>query len=670
MAYRVSADIGGTFTDFVVQSTGGEAFIGKVPTTPENPALGVLNGLRDLVPDPSDVEFFVHGTTVGLNAFLERRGERVLLIATAGHGDSYTIARGNRIDLYNPQYRKPGQLTPRRDVHEVRGRVKWDGTVVEPLNADDFAPIIDKIREENIGSVAVCFLHAFAFPAHEIEARDIIKAALPDVTVSLSHEMVREWREYERASTTVLNAYVAPITRKYLSHLRDELDDASCDATLHVMQSSGGVMTADSARERPVLSLLSGPVGGAVGGVALSKSTGRPNLLCVDMGGTSFDLSLVIDGQAEVSSETYLEGLPLLMPIVNIHTIGTGGGSLAWLEEGALRVGPKSAGAVPGPACYGRGGDQPTVTDANLFLNRLGASSLLSGQMTLDRDATDAAMGSLAEKAGMSSLALAEGILAISNAAMADAIRTITIERGIDPREFALVAYGGAGPMQAAFLAKELGIRETIVPRFPGTFSALGMQQTDIRHDVSKAFFHAAASVSGDDLAALYAQLEADGRARLEAEGITGENTSYLASVDMRYVGQEFALNVSVERAETIDDIIAAFHAAHLKRYGHANEAAPVEFVTVRLAALGALPVVDPSVTPNAGDDNTPDATRIAVFDGEEMQTPVYVRERLSSAYTYSGPMIVEEQSATTVVPPGFTAHVDARGDLIVTMEG
>ncbi|MCY4563808.1 MAG: hydantoinase/oxoprolinase family protein, partial [Gammaproteobacteria bacterium] len=354
--YRVSADIGGTFTDLVIDPSEGPVFVGKVPTTPQDPAHGVVAALGALLSDPSGVEFFVHGTTVGLNAFLERKGERVLLLATAGHRDGYTIARGNRRSLYELRYRKPQLLVPRRDVHEIRGRLAWNGEVIEPLCATDFDPVVKKAKAEGINAVAVCFLHAFAYPEHELEAREILHAALPGISVSLSHEVAREWREYERASSAVMNAYIAPVVQRYLGSLEVKLAAGGVNAPLHVMQSNGGVISAATARRNPVFTLLSGPVGGTIAGTALAKRTGLGNLLCIDMGGTSFDLSLVIDGRANTARESELDGLPLLMSSVDIRTIGTGGGSVAWLEDGAVRAGPHSAGSIPGPACYGHGG--------------------------------------------------------------------------------------------------------------------------------------------------------------------------------------------------------------------------------------------------------------------------------------------------------------------------
>ena len=667
-SYRVSADIGGTFTDLVVEPSSGPVFVGKVATTPGDPAKGVVEGLTQLVPDFSEVAFFVHGTTVGLNAFLERKGERVLLVTTAGHRDGYTIARGNRHSLYELRYRKPELIVSRRDVHEVRGRLAWDGAVLEPLCEQDFNPLIDKVKAEGIRAVAVCLLHAYAFPDHELQAGDLLRTALPEVSITLSHQVAREWREYERASSAVMNAYIAPVVQRYLGSLEEQLRSRGLAASVHVIQSSGGVISAAAARRNPVFTLLSGPVGGSMAGTALAGRLGRKNLLCIDMGGTSFDLSLVLDGRANVTRESELDGLPLLMPSVDIHTIGTGGGSIAWLEDGAVRVGPQSAGAVPGPACYGRGGVNPTVTDANLHLGRLGERSLLGGGMTLDAPAAERAIGNLAQQVALTPTAFAEGVLAISNAAMADAMRTITVSQGVDPRAFTLVAFGGAGPMAAAFLAEELDIAEVLIPRFPGTLSAWGMLQTDVRLDFARGFFHAAASVSQPSLEALYAALEREGETAMREEGVDGRRLSYQRSVDMRYVGQEHSLNIPVAESATLDSLVEDFHAAHQRRYGHSSASAAVEFVNLRVAVLGSLPHRGQShqATPGGGDAAWLEERRV-VFDGTAHPTPVFARDALGSSFRFEGPAIVEEKSATTVVPPGWRAMVDTAGHLLLS---
>ncbi|MEM7704845.1 MAG: hydantoinase/oxoprolinase family protein [Pseudomonadota bacterium] len=668
--FRVSADIGGTFTDLVVDPADGPTFVGKVATTPDNPARGVIEGVQQLIPNASEINFFVHGTTVGLNAFLERRGERVLLLMTAGSGDSYSIARGNRQTLYDLQYRKPEQLVARRDVHEIGGRLAWDGEELEPLNHDDLKAVVDKVKSERIASVAVCFLHSYAHPQHELEAGKILSEALPGVSITLSHTVAPEWREYERASTAVMNAYVAPVVQRYLSSLEQQFSDLGMGATVHVMQSSGGVATAEAARDKPVFTLLSGPVGGTVGGVSLAKAMGRNNLLCVDMGGTSFDLSLVIDGSGTATTETELEGLPLLMSILDIQTIGTGGGSIAWMEGEGLRVGPHSAGSQPGPACYGRGGTEPTVTDANVFLGRLGVASLLGGDMTLDLDAATTAINSLAERAGMTPTALAEGILAISNAAMADAMRTITVSQGLDPRDFSLVAFGGAGPMAAVFLAQELDIGEVVVPNFPGTFSAWGMLQTDLRSDQTCAYYSPTQSVDLADLESHYQGLEKEGAEALRAQGVADEALSFERSADMRYIGQEYSINVALPAGSQVDDIVAAFHESHERRYGHGSPGAPVEFVNLRLAAFGALVRSDFEEPGQGGAEADPVlGERQAIYGGQELPTPVYDRLKLTSSHSLAGPAIIEEKSATTVVPPGWVARVDDIGNILITRE-
>jgi len=665
--YRVSADIGGTFTDFVVEEDSGLVFTGKVSTTPENPALGVLSGLKDLIPSPKHIDFLVHGTTVGLNAFLERKGERVLLIMTAGVSDSYSIARGDRKELYTLKYRKPERLVPRRDVYEVRERVRWDGEILTSLEERDFDNIIQTIQTEDINAVAVCFIHSYINPDHELEAKRIITEALPEVSVTLSHEIAREWREYERASSAVMNAYIAPIVERYLISLETEVKKLGIGSSLHVMQSSGGVMTLSAGRKQPVYTLLSGPVGGTIGGVALSATLDRPNLLCIDMGGTSFDLSLVINGQPQIASETELEGLPLLMPMVDIHTIGAGGGSLAWLEAGAVRVGPQSAGAIPGPVCYGNGGTQPTVTDANLFLKRLGSGSLLSGRMTLNEKDAANAIRSMAEKVRLSDVEFAEGMLAITNAKMADAMRTITVEQGIDPRQFSLVAFGGAGPMHAVWLARELDIKEVIIPRFPGTFSAWGMLQTDVRQDLTKNYYFPVSAVQITGLENICSTLETEGKNALRNEGVPTEDIFFVRTADMRYIGQEYAVNLEIASGTDLKAIETIFHNAHHTRYGHSTPDAPVEFVNLRLAALGRLKrnrgqkvAEEPmSSDPEIGMRNT-------IFDGESHRTIVYIRNRLKAGTKFSGPAVIEEDSATTVIPPGYQVRIDNLHNIIV----
>jgi N-methylhydantoinase A len=667
---RVAMDIGGTFTDFVVvDEAAGRTSSGKVLSTPTNPAEGVLEGLEQFVPELGGIEFLVHGTTVGLNAFLERKGTRVLLLMTAGLRDSYSIARHDRKELYALQYRKPKRLVPRRDVLEVTERLRYDGSVEIPLDEASLTPIVEKIRAEGIEAVALCLVHAFTNPEHELRVREVLERECPGLSVTLSHEIAREWREYERASSAVLNAYIAPRVERYLGTLEAELGAREVGATLHVMQSNGGITTARKAREQPIQTLLSGPVGGTMGCAAVSRSTGRPNLLGIDMGGTSFDLSLVVEGRPSVSMETELEGLPVLMSLVDIHTIGAGGGSLAWLEAGGLRVGPQSAGADPGPACYGRGGTQPTVTDANLFLGRLDPGYFLGGRMSLDEEAAQRALHSIGPQVGLDDTEFAEGMLAIINAKMADAMRTITVKQGIDPREYSLVAFGGAGPMHAVWLAEELEIGEVIVPWSPGTFSAWGMLQTDMRHDVVRAFYRPIAELEAGDVAAVYAQLEEEGAALLEHEGVAAADRYSARSADMRYVGQEYTVNVTIGAEISLDTIDHDFHETHRIRYGHSTPGAPVEFVNLRLAAMGR---VGAGRAPFQAAEDGQDpllGRRQVVFSGTEHETEVLLRDHLWPGARLEGPVVIEEESSTTVVPPCYAVDVDDLGNLLVTTQ-
>jgi N-methylhydantoinase A len=675
MSYRVSMDIGGTFTDFVIYDEERDhTFTGKVPSTPDDPARGVMTGLTGLVEDLGDISFLVHGTTVGLNAFLERRGTRVLLVTTEGFKDVYMIARGDRKKLFALHYRKPEPLIPPRDVHTIRERVGWDGSIHEPLQEEDLKPIAQRIRDEGVGAVAVCLLHSYLNPEHELRVRELLEEACPGVSISLSHEIAREWREYERASSAVFNAYIAPIVERYLTNLEGQMGEEGVRAVLHVMQSNGGVMTAASARELPIQSLLSGPVGGTIGGHGLSEMLDRPNLLCVDMGGTSFDASLIVNGQPRIRSETALEGLPVLMSIVDIHTVGAGGGSLAWLEAGALRVGPRSAGADPGPACYGRGGTEPTVTDANLFLGRMNPDYFLGGEMKLDVAAASEAIGKIARRLDLSDEELAEGILAIINAKMADAMRTITVKQGIDPREYSLVAFGGAGPMHAVALATELEIGEVVVPWAPGTFSAWGMLQTDVRHDVTQTFYRAMEATSPEELSGIYADLEAQGRGVLADEGVPEQDMRFVRTADMRYIGQEYFVNVSVPSdgaftGKDVKEIIDRFHVAYDTQYGHSTPGAPVEFVNLRVAAMGELVerTLGRKVEP-AGDRVQSD-TREVIFEADPRKTAIWRRDLLPPDTPLSGPLVIEEETATTVVPPGWAARVDDNVNIIITPE-
>ena len=667
--YRVSADIGGTFTDIVVEDSSKKNIKTiKVLSTPENPANAVFEGLNSNL-NIKDVNFIVHGTTVGLNAFLERKGSRVLLLMTKGISDTYTIARGDRKELYNVQYSKPGTLVPRKDVVEVEERIMWDGSIHTNLNEKDLSNIVKIIKEQNIKAVAVCYLHSYVNPQHEIQTREFLAQHIEDdVVISLSHEIAREWREYERASTAVMNSYIGPVTNNYLKSLKNQLQSSNYTNPLYIMQSNGGVIRAESALEQPVKTLLSGPVGGTIGGQALSKLINRPNLICVDMGGTSFDMSLIINGKPSVTNETEQEFIPLLIPLVDIHTIGAGGGSVAWLENEALRVGPRSAGANPGPACYGKGGNEPTVTDANLFLGRLGKESKLGGWMDLDLDASTRILDHLSKKLNISAVELAEGILSIINAKMADAIRTITVKEGIDPREFSLVAFGGAGSMHAVWLAEELEIKEIIVPNDPGTFSAWGMLQTDIRRDLTVNFYQNFQTLEQNKLLESYNNLKAEATELLKSENVQESNMNFSLTADMRYIGQEYYVNVNLTEPFNLEDINKSFHETYEKQYGHSTPEGPCEFINLRLIAMGQIE--KSGSIKSAGEDTTiVESKREVIFNQKPHQTDVFNRQKIETNKKFNGPAIIEESTATTIIPPNYNIVKDDFGNIIIAKE-
>jgi N-methylhydantoinase A len=665
--YRISADIGGTFTDIVVENKEEQTISTiKVLSTPENPANAVLNGLQDKL-EIKDIDFIVHGTTVGLNAFLERKGSRVLLIMTGGISDTYTIARGDRKELYNVQYKKPKPLVPREDVLEVKERMKWNGEVVTKIDPDDVNKIISKINKENIQAIAICFLHSYVNPVHEIEVKKMIKEKVGEnVEISLSHELAREWREYERASTAVMNSYIGPITNRYLKSLESQLFDDGYKNPLYIMQSNGGVIRAKTAIEQPVKTLLSGPVGGTIGGMALSKKINRPNLICVDMGGTSFDMSLIINGKPSLTNETEQEHIPLLIPLVDIYTIGAGGGSIAWLENNALRVGPKSAGANPGPSCYDKGGQEPTVTDANLFLGRLGSGSKLGGWMKLNVKESENSLLKISKELSITPSQLAEGILSIINAKMADAIRTITVKKGIDPREFSLVAFGGAGSMHAVWLAAELEIDEIIVPNDPGTFSAWGMLQTDIRRDLTVNFYNSFADLNEEKIKDAFNKLKEEAIDLLKIESVEDENMSFNLTADMRYIGQEYYVNVEIDKIIDLSKINNDFHGTYKKQFGHSTPDGPLEFINLRLVAEGKIKKSN-SLKSEKNLNKSKDSLRKITFDNKDFDTKVLDRSNVELKKKIDGPLIIEEETATTVIPPNYILEKDEFGNLIIT---
>ena len=670
--YRVSADIGGTFTDLVFYDMQtGEYLEGKTLSTPNNLSDAVINGINEKISDYKDIDFFVHGTTIGLNAFLERKGARVALLTTKGFRDIYEIARGNRPRMYDLHFRKPLPLLQRVDVFELDERMLADGHPLRPLNKQSVAEAADWVKAGDYTSVAICLINAYDNPAHELEAEQLLSLYLPGYSVSLSHRVAREWREYERTSTTVVNAYIAPIVQKYLDFLETRMVNNNFQKKVHVMQSGGGVITAEIAKNTPIQTLLSGPVGGAVGNQSLSQLLGYPNLIGVDMGGTSYDVSLVADGRPDVSTEVNLEGFPILVPMVNIYTIGAGGGSIAWIESGGLRVGPQSAGADPGPACYGKGGLQPTITDANTVLGRLDPEGFLGGAMYLDKVAAIKAVQSIADPLDMTVYETAEGICAIADAKMADAIRQLTVRKGYDPRGFVLVAFGGAGPMHACTTAEELEITRVLVPEMPGIFSAWGMLQSDIRQDLARTMQCNLDKADINEIAAKFNEMTEEAMLLLEKQHITRTQAEFLRSADMRYLGQEYTVRVSlvneIVNEASIQELRQSFHQQHQQIYGHSDLEGDVEVVNLRLVGLGRLEKrAKQKVLTISYELPKPLKEQTAIFGGQEYNARIFERKMLKAGQSFFGPAIIEELTATTIVPPSWKVTIDSYANMLI----
>ncbi len=664
MKFRVGVDIGGTYTDAVAVSSEGEVRTAKALSTPGSLADGVLTAVELLGVPADSIEAFIHGTTAGLNAFLERRGARMALITTRGFRDVYQIGRASRPDMYNLRYVAPVPLIQRRDIFEIDERVGGDGETVREVDVAAVRELARRLGGE-YEAVAVVLVHAYKNPTHEWAVRDVLAEAAPDLAVVLSSDTAPEWREYERTSTTAISGYVAPIVRGYLDELEGRLRDIGFEGAVKVMQSNGGTMAISQARGNAVQTLFSGPVGGTMAGVAVAGDLGIDRLICVDMGGTSFDVSLVIDKTADIAVHSEIEGHPLLSPTVVMHTIGAGGGSVAHVMGGALRVGPRSAGSVPGPASYGSGGTEPTVTDANVTLGRLPKVALLGGSLALDEAAAVAALGTVGDALGMSVERTALGVVEVADAAMANAIREITVARGIDPRDFALVAFGGAGPLHATSLADELELDRVIVPANPGVLSAWGMVHTDTRYDLVQALWSNLRTLDPGALEAAIEGLARRGRELLADDGFPVEAMHLLPVLDLRYVGQEYTLSVPLGAERDVLAARAAFDSEHQDRFGHNNPSEDVELVAVRLVATG-VTERPASATMTAAAGPVVLGEQSVRFADATVATPVVDRGTIPAGRAVPGPAIVLESGCTTLVPPGWAATPSSAGHLIL----
>ena len=672
---RISVDIGGTFTDVIVlDEKTGRMRLEKVETTPEDPALGVLNSFAKAKAALGEIDFFVHGTTLGINALLTRAGARVAIVTTKGFRDVYELGRTSRDPMYDFKYRKPETLVPRYLAFEVEERVTYQGEVLTAFDARGATDVAQRIKDHGVQSVAVCFLHSYANPAHELAMEEVLRKECPEVSVTLSHRLSREYREYERISTAVIDAYVKPITRTYLENLDQALRRGGFKGHFLLTRSGGGAMTVESAKEQPVHLVLSGPAGGVIGASSLSELLGQKNLITIDMGGTSLDASLIADGQVTVETSKYFQTLPISIPTIDIHTIGAGGGSIAWIDDGGhLQVGPKSAGAVPGPACYNKGGQAPTFTDAALTIGYLDPNYFLGGEIKLEAALARQVIEKLAKLLRMSLEEAAAGIVRISEAKIAAAVRLISIERGYHPRDFALLAFGGGGPFVAANVARELGIPKAIVPIGPANFSALGMLMVDVVHDFAQTYVTGLEDVDIATVNQVYARLTGLARKALAEDGFDERQSRVILSAELRYIGQEHTVNLRMpgESLQTgnVEKIVEDFNTAHRAQYGHSMED-PVEIVTLRLRALGVLP--RPEIPKTGKGTGSPEKARKGSRPvylrerGRQVNYPVYERGLLLSSDRIDGPAIVEEPSSTTVVHSGDVLVVGEYGQLVI----
>lgn len=683
MALHVAVDIGGTFTDLIgYDDRTGHVFSAKSSTTPSDLTQGILRCLEKSGMDVPGLVNFVHGSTVAINTVIERKGPQTALLVTQGTRDVYKIGRGNRPDAYDIFFKRPVPLVPRHLTFEVEERMLASGDAAVPLDREQAREVVERAARSEAEAIAVCLLHAWVNPAHEAALGEMLAEAAPGKYVSLSHEILREYGEYERTSTTVLNAYIGPRVSTYVRDLESALGRLGFAGSLLIMQSNGGVMSPETARKTPVAMLESGPVGGFIAAARVGKTLGIPNVIALDMGGTTAKTNLTKDGVPQQAHGYYIGGYasghPMMLPVIDTIEIGAGGGSIAWVDEvGALRIGPHSAGAEPGPICYGRGGTEPTITDANLVLGRLSASEFLGGEMPLQVEAARQGIREkICAKTGLDDVQAAHAVTKIAVMNMSLAVRGVSVERGYDPRDFAMVALGGAGGLHAVEVARELHIPTVIVPNYPGQFSALGMLLADIQHDYVRTYYRALAEADFGAVRRICEELIAHGRERLQTENVSAEAMLFERLLDIRYSGQDFSIPVPIP-AEHIDRgdagaIRRDFDELHERRYGYHTPDKAVEIVNVRITAIGRrrelevpAPELPSGVDPSAG-------RRPVYFDdpGRAVDCPVFRREKMPAGFELTGPAVVQEYASTTVLFPGDRLQVAPTGEMVIKIGG
>lgn len=682
MAWRIGIDSGGTFTDVCLfDDATGMVAVWKVPSTPDDPSRAIARGTQEGVErvgaSPADIAYFGHGTTVGTNALIQHRGVKTGLVTTEGFRDLIEIGRQKRPDLYDLQADKAPPLVTRDLRFGVPERVRHDGSVETPLDEDAVRQAARALKAEGVKAVAIGFLYGFVRPEHEEAAKRIVTEEFPEAFICASHEVAPEFREYERISTAVVNAYLGPVMQGYIRRLADRLKELGLKAVPHLTQSNGGVIGFDMAARLPVRTVLSGPSTGVVAAQAIGAMIGIPSLITFDMGGTSSDVALLSNGEAKLASEANVHGYPIKAPMLDIHTVGAGGGSLAAIDSGGLlKVGPRSAGADPGPVCYGRGATEPAVTDANVVLQTLNPTHLLGGRMPIDQALSKQAIGRLAEELGLDLMATAQGIISVVTANMAKAIRVISVQRGHDPRDYALVAFGGAGPLHAARLARELDMKRIVVPRNPGIGCALGLLLTDLRANFATTRLATLSDALVPDMAEIFVALQDQADHWFAEEGVVSADRRLKRTADLRYHGQNYELAIDVPDGPitpaTITALAEGFAAAHKRLYGFVAEGEAVQLVTYRVEAVGLVPKAAFRPEPDAG----PDASHAVIGSREVwfpeaggfVACPIYDRDKLKSGNRFTGPAIVEQMDSTTVLLPGMTATVEPYLNLILEM--
>ncbi len=677
---RVASDIGGTFTDLVyLDEKTGEVGVSKASTTPHNFSEGVIETLKKAGMRVSDTSFFVHGSTIVINALTEHKGAKTGLITTEGFRDVLEITRANRPDLYNMYYTKPKPFVPRQYRLEARERVNYKGEELVPLAEDDVAKAVEYFKKENIQAIAVCFLHSYANPAHEKRCGEIIRKVAPDIPVTLSCDITQEWREYERTNTAVLNSFVLTTTRSYLNNLEKSLSSLGMGRVYHVMQSNGGTATFDRGKKAPINMVESGPVGGVIGTAVIGRMLGEPNTISFDVGGTTAKTSLVEGGNPRITTEYKIEwsrtfaGYPILAPTIDIVEIGAGGGSIAWVDgAGALRIGPQSAGADPGPASYGWGGDKPTVTDANVLAGRINPDYFLGGEIPLRVDLATKAMQPVADAFHLSVEDAAMGVIRLADSNMINALKLVSVRRGYDPRDFIMVAFGGGGAMHAGAITRELRVKKAVIPTNPAVFSAWGMLVTDLRQDFIRTLIRRTDQVNPAEVESFFAGMEEQAMELMLEQHITKDRVVFQRFADMRYTGQEHTVKVPLPAgkitAGKIPEINERFHGLHEHAYTFRLES-PIELVNYHLTAFGTVekPELNKIDGKGLSLNKAKKGTRNVNFDELGFhESPIYERDRFPVNEYLQGPLVIEEPASTTVVFPDQRMMADEYGFLYI----